>query len=205
MYISVAELKRSIVEKKGLSRDHAAELMFSEAQTGRGSRRAARRLPDEETSNPTLSVCAPAPAPPAPSAFAHGAAEWNDDSELIQKNTSIIVRRVPGQKPKTLTAPEPAPPGYAFVVRSRTARQQLTPRGARSAVPEKRERVIAVRPTYASKCVCASLPPAAAQRLTRCAVLAASARGRTGRSRRRKRCPPRPRPRCFTRRVCVLR
>ena len=43
MYISVGELKRSIVEKKGLSRDHAAELMLSEAETGRGSR--ARRAP----------------------------------------------------------------------------------------------------------------------------------------------------------------
>ena len=38
IYISVAELKRAIVEKKGLSRDHAAELLLSEAQTGRGSR-----------------------------------------------------------------------------------------------------------------------------------------------------------------------
>jgi hypothetical protein len=36
-YISVGELKREIVEKKGLSRDHAAELLLSEAQSGRGT------------------------------------------------------------------------------------------------------------------------------------------------------------------------
>jgi hypothetical protein len=41
IYISVGELKRAIVEKKGLSRDHAAELLLSEAQSGRGSRAAA--------------------------------------------------------------------------------------------------------------------------------------------------------------------
>lgn len=39
VYISVAELKREIVDKKGLSRDHAAELLLSEAQTGRGAPR----------------------------------------------------------------------------------------------------------------------------------------------------------------------
>jgi hypothetical protein len=88
-----------------------------------------------------------------PSALAHGAAEWNEDSDLIQKNTSIIVRRVPGQKPKTLTAPEPALPGCALAIHARAARRDLTQRCACSAVPEKRERVIAVRPTYASKCV----------------------------------------------------
>jgi hypothetical protein len=36
-YISVGDLKREIVEKKGLSKDHAAELLLSEAQTGRGT------------------------------------------------------------------------------------------------------------------------------------------------------------------------
>ena len=36
MCISVGELKRAIVEKKGLSRDQAMELELSEAQTGRG-------------------------------------------------------------------------------------------------------------------------------------------------------------------------
>ena len=113
MYISVAELKRSIVEKKGLSRDHAAELMLSEAETGRGSRRAPRagcpmkRALTLRSSHRACPACAVR--------FRHGAAEWNDDSELIQKNTSIIVRRVPGQKPKTLTAPEPALPGCAAV------------------------------------------------------------------------------------------
>ncbi len=61
MYISVGELKRSIVEKKGLSRDHAAELMLSEAETGRGSRRAARRAGDEQPSNPIVSLCVPRP------------------------------------------------------------------------------------------------------------------------------------------------
>ena len=59
--ISVGELKRSIVEKKGLSRDHAAELMLSEAETGRGSRRAARRAGDEQPSNPSVSLCVPRP------------------------------------------------------------------------------------------------------------------------------------------------
>jgi hypothetical protein len=153
MYISVAELKRSIVEKKGLSRDHAAELMLSEAETGRGSRHApaapragcpmkrALTLRSSHRACPARAVC-----------FWHGAAEWNDDSELIQKNTSIIVRRVPGQKPKTLTAPEPALPGCAASYSS-VARRRLTLQQPCSAVPEKRERVIAVRPTYASKCV----------------------------------------------------
>ena len=71
MYISVGELKRSIVEKKGLSRDHAAELMLSEAETGRGSRaprcarRAARPMPDEASSNPTF-VCVCVPRLPRP-------------------------------------------------------------------------------------------------------------------------------------------
>jgi hypothetical protein len=36
-YISVGDLKREIVDKKGLSKDHAAELLLSEAQTGRGT------------------------------------------------------------------------------------------------------------------------------------------------------------------------
>lgn len=36
-FISVAELKREIVDRKGLTRDHAAELLLSEAQTGRGA------------------------------------------------------------------------------------------------------------------------------------------------------------------------
>jgi|APGre2960657444_1045066.scaffolds.fasta_scaffold11638_1 E3 ubiquitin-protein ligase RBBP6 len=48
MYLSVGDLKREIVEKKGLSRDHAAELLLSEAQTGRGTRQ----------------LCWPPPAPP---------------------------------------------------------------------------------------------------------------------------------------------
>jgi len=43
MYMSVGDLKREIVEKKGLSRDHAAELLLSEAQTGKGARAAALR------------------------------------------------------------------------------------------------------------------------------------------------------------------
>ena len=154
MYISVGELKRSIVEKKGLSRDHAAELLLSEAETGRGSRRAACRLPGEASSNPTLSVCVRRASPARAVLFRHGAAEWNDDSDLIQKNTSIIVRRVPGQRPKTLTAPEPAPPGCALVTIAETAHRDLTSRHLCSAVPEKRERVIAMRPTYGSKCVC---------------------------------------------------
>ena len=196
MYISVAELKRSIVEKKGLSRDHAAELMLSEAETGRGSRRAPRagcpmkRALTLRSSHRACPACAVR--------FRHGAAEWNDDSELIQKNTSIIVRRVPGQKPKTLTAPEPALPGYAASYRI-VARRPLTPQRSCSAVPEKRERVIAVRPTYASKCVLRFLLWSAAY-LTR--TCTASARGRTGRFRRRKRRLLRRPRRCFTR--CVL-
>ena len=38
-------------------------------------------------------------------------AEWEDDAELIQKNTSVVVRRVPGLKTKTLTATEGRLPG----------------------------------------------------------------------------------------------
>jgi hypothetical protein len=83
-------------------------------------------------------------------------AEWNDDSELIQKNTSIIVRRVPGQKAKTLTAPEPKAPGCARRSLWLPARRVVLTRVARRrnrALPEKRERIIAVRPTYGNKCV----------------------------------------------------
>lgn len=135
-YISVGDLKREIVEKKGLSKDHAAELLLSEAQTGRGTHTRA-----SAGGHPRVGVAAvcgscrpPCNATAARAAHAHVVtrrvsfcfvallplrclprlwwrAEWTDDSELIQKNTSVIVRRVPGQRAKPLTAPADKPPG----------------------------------------------------------------------------------------------
>ena len=117
-YISVGDLKREIVDKKGLSKDHAAELLLSEAQTGRGTRTGEAHLLAAHLGLPPAAAAAVTPTPcrslvtwcrvllsPA------RPAEWTDDSELIQKNTSVIVRRVPGQKAKTLQAPAEKAPG----------------------------------------------------------------------------------------------
>ncbi len=120
-YISVADLKREIVEKKGLSKDHAAELLLSEAQTGRGTPRRALRC---ALCCLGLRAARPCPERPASASYARTAsartsAEWTDDSELIQKNTSVIVRRVPGQKAATLTAPAEKPEGCARSLQTR--------------------------------------------------------------------------------------
>ena len=55
-FIAVGELKRLISEKKGLGKDHACELVLTNAQDG---------------------------------------SEYDDESALVWKNTSVIVRRVP--------------------------------------------------------------------------------------------------------------
>ena len=59
MFISVGDLKKSIVEKKGLARDQACELLLTNAQN------------DEE---------------------------YTDDTTMVWKNTSIIVKRVPSMR-----------------------------------------------------------------------------------------------------------
>lgn len=150
MYISVAELKRSIVEKKGLSRDHAAELLLSEAQTGRGSRRAARRLPLKKSTNPTIpSVCVPAHAvrsrAPAQSGTMTASSSRRTPASSCAACPARSPRRSPRQSLRCLGA-------LSGAHRARSALALTHPRAC-SAVPEKRERVIAVRPTYASKCV----------------------------------------------------
>ena len=58
-FIAVSELKRLISEKKGLGKDHACELVLTNAQDGN---------------------------------------EYDDESALVWKNTSVIVRRVPSMK-----------------------------------------------------------------------------------------------------------
>jgi hypothetical protein len=58
-FIAVGELKRLISEKKGLGKDHACELVLTNAQDG---------------------------------------SEYDDESALVWKNTSVIVRRVPSMK-----------------------------------------------------------------------------------------------------------
>ena len=59
MFISVGDLKKSIVEKKGLARDQACELLLTNAQN------------DEE---------------------------YTDDTTMVWKNTSVIVKRVPSMR-----------------------------------------------------------------------------------------------------------
>jgi len=58
-FLAVSELKRLIVEKKGLGKDHACELVLVNAQDS---------------------------------------SEYNDESALVWKNTSVIVKRVPSMK-----------------------------------------------------------------------------------------------------------
>lgn len=174
MCISVGELKRAIVEKKGLSRDQAMELELSEAQTGRGGRsgQAARDFrPDGLLS------------------------EWEDDAELIQKNTSVVVRRVPGLKTKTLTATEARLPGCEAVNPGRGQADEMSAPHASANLPsapaEAVDRVVAARPAYGQRC-------SESRVLSRPAAdaAAASLRDRTGPILRRRTCRRRPAPRC---------
>ena len=62
-YISVGDLKREIVDKKGLSKDHAAELLLSEAQTGRGTRTGEAHLLAAHLGLPPAAAAAVTPTP----------------------------------------------------------------------------------------------------------------------------------------------
>lgn len=83
-FISVGEVKRVVAEKSGISMDQACELLLTNAQSNIGEFGPLGFLILHAHSVNITS-------------FPH-APEYKDDSALIPKNTSVVVRRVPAMR-----------------------------------------------------------------------------------------------------------
>jgi len=170
-YISVGDLKREIVEKKGLSKDHAAELLLSEAQTGRGTparvgKWAAPRVAVSSSWLPrvsTVTLYSSAAHTCRIPVFAHTSRRVS----LVRVPTPALCRVDRRQRadPKEHQHHRPPRPRRASEALDRTRREAgwvrththwrvqhttyyWSPLHRHRAAPEKKERVIAVRHTY---------------------------------------------------------